>query len=81
MRRKTNEHHGNAQLGKLGTNTVKYASVNEKLEAEVISMCIVAVWVGHKSSRKMVKTYAVLDNWDLLLRKRSLKSLESLEGN
>ena len=36
--------------------------MNGKLDAEVISMCIVAVWVGHKSSRKMVKTYAILDN-------------------
>ena len=33
-----------------------------KLEADVISMCIVAVWVSHKSSRKMVKTYGMLDN-------------------
>ena len=25
-------------------------------------MCIVPVWVGHKGSRKMIKTYAMLDN-------------------
>ena len=25
-------------------------------------MCVVAVWIGHKSSKKMVKTYAMLDN-------------------
>ena len=36
--------------------------MNGKLDAEVISMCIVAVWIVHKSSRKMVKTYAILDN-------------------
>ena len=29
---------------------------------EVINMCIEAVWVGHKSSRKMVTRYAMLDN-------------------
>ena len=25
-------------------------------------MCVVPVWVGHRNSRKMVKTYAMLDN-------------------
>ena len=25
-------------------------------------MCVVPVWVGHRNSRKMVKTYAVLGN-------------------
>ena len=29
---------------------------------EVINMCIEAVWFGHKSSRKMVARYAMLDN-------------------
>ena len=29
---------------------------------EVINMCIEAVWFGHKSSRKMVTRYAMLDN-------------------
>ena len=62
MKKKTNEDHDNPQTRKSGTDTVKCASVNGTLEAEVISMCIVAVWVGHKSSRKMVKTYAMLDN-------------------
>ena len=42
--------------------SVKCASVNGKLEAEVISMCAVPIWVGHKNSRKMCKTYAMLDN-------------------
>ena len=62
MKKKTNEDLGNAQLRESGTDTVKCASLNRKLKAEVISMCIVAVWVGHKSSRKMVKTYTMLDN-------------------
>ena len=42
--------------------TVKFASVKGKLENEVISMCVVPVWVGHRNSRKMVKTYAMLGN-------------------
>ena len=42
--------------------SVKCASVNGKLEAEVISMCVVPIWVGHKNSTKMFKTYAMLDN-------------------
>ena len=25
-------------------------------------MCVETVWVGHRNSRKMVKTYAMLDN-------------------
>ena len=62
MKKKTNEDHDNAQPRESGADTVKCASVNEKLETEVISMCIVAIWVGHKSCRKMVKTYAMLDN-------------------
>ena len=32
---------------------------NGKLEAEV---CVISVWVGHKNSTKMFKTYAMLDN-------------------
>ena len=59
---KTNEDHDNTQHRESGTDTAKCALVNEKLDAEVISMCIVAVWVGHKSSRKMAKTYVMLDN-------------------
>ena len=62
MKRKTNEDHDNIQPRESGTDTIKCASVNGKLHAQVISMCIVAVWVGHKSSNKMVKTYAMLDN-------------------
>ena len=42
--------------------TVKCASVKGKLDTEVISMCVVPVWVGHRSSKKMVKAYAMLDN-------------------
>ena len=34
----------------------KCASVNRKLEAEVISMCVVLIRVGHKNSTKMLKT-------------------------
>ena len=59
MKRKTNKDHDNIQPRTSGTDTVKCASVNGKLDAEVISMCIIAVWVGHKSSKKMVKTYAM----------------------
>ena len=62
MKRKTNEDHDSVQPGESGTDTVKCASVNGKRDAEVISMCIVAAWVGHKSSRKMVKTHAMLNN-------------------
>ena len=42
--------------------SVKCASVNGKLEAEVISMCVVPIWVGHKNSAKIFKTYTMLDN-------------------
>ena len=56
-------------------------------------MCIVAIWFGHKSSRKMVKTYAMLDNCsqgsfikeeiieELGITERKLKlSLQTLTG-
>ena len=39
-------------------DTVKCVSVKRKLGTEVISMCLAPVWVGHRNSRKMVKTYA-----------------------
>ena len=52
MIRKTNEDHDNIQPRETRTDKVKRASVNGKLDAEVISVCIVAVWVGHKSSKK-----------------------------
>ena len=42
---------------------IKCASVNGKLEAEVISMCVVPIWVGHKNSTKMSKTCAMLGNF------------------
>ena len=42
--------------------SVQCAPVNGKLEAEVISICVVPIWVGHKNSTKMFKTYAMLDN-------------------
>ena len=41
---------------------VKCPSVNGKLEAEVVSIFVVSVWVAHKNSTKMFKTYAMLDN-------------------
>ena len=41
---------------------VKCASVNGKLEAEVISMCVIPIWVCQNNSKKMFKTYAMLDN-------------------
>ena len=44
-------------------DTVKCASVKEKLGIEVISMCVVPVWVGHRNSRKMVKEFSMLDNY------------------
>ena len=50
--RKTNKDHDNIQPRESRTDTVKCASVNGKLDTEVISMCIVAVWVGHESSKK-----------------------------
>ena len=77
MNRKTNENHDNIQSRELGTDTVKCASVNGKLDAEIISMCIVAVWVGHKSTTKMVMTYAMLDNCTQgsFIKERSLKGL------
>ena len=59
MKKKTNEDHENTQPRESETDTVKCPSVNENLDAEVISMCIAAVWIGHKSSRKMVKTFNV----------------------
>ena len=43
-------------------NAVKYGSVKGKLDNEVISACLVPVWVGQKNSIKMIKTYAMLDN-------------------
>ena len=42
--------------------SAKCRSVNGKLEAEVIRMCIAPIWVDHKNSTKMLKTYAMLDN-------------------
>ena len=56
MKTKTNEDHDNVQPRESGTDAIKCALVNGKLEAEVTSMCLVAVWVGPKSSKKMVKT-------------------------
>ena len=44
-------------------DTVKCASVKGKLDTEVITMCVVPVWVGHRNSRGMVKTYAMLGNF------------------
>ena len=43
-------------------DTVKCASVKGKLGTEVITMCVVPVWVGRRNYREMVKTYATLDN-------------------
>ena len=51
--KKSNKDHDNAQSRKSGTIVVKCASVNGKLEAELISMCIVAIWAGHENSRKI----------------------------
>ena len=44
-------------------DTVKCASVKKTFGIEVISMCVLPVWVGHRNSRKMVKTFAMLDNY------------------
>ena len=46
-------------------DAVKCASVKGKPDTEVISMCVVPVWIVHRKSRKMVKTYAMLDNCSL----------------
>ena len=42
-------------------DTVKCASVKGKYDTEVISLCVVPVWVGHRNSRKMLKIYVLLD--------------------
>ena len=59
-----------------------------KLDTEVISMCLVPVWVGNRNYRKKVKTYAMLDNCsqgsfikdeiieDLGILSRKLKTLD-----
>ena len=57
MKRKINKDHDNTQPRELGADIVKFTSVNGKRDAEVISMCIVDVWVGHMSSKKMVKDH------------------------
>ena len=57
MKRKINKDHDNTQPRESGTDIVKFTSVNGKRDAEVISMCIVDVWVGHMSSKKMVKDH------------------------
>ena len=44
-------------------DAVKCASVKAKLGTEVISMYVVPVWVGHRNSRKVIKTCAMLDNY------------------
>ena len=81
MKKTTNEYHDSAQLRNSHGDTVKCTSVNGKLEAKVV-----ANWAGHKTSRKVVKTYARnMECWitiakDPLLRKGSLKSLKSSEG-
>ena len=81
MKKETNEDHENAQPRESETDIVKCPSVNEKLDAKVISMCIVAVWVGHKSSRKMVKTYSVLDNCSqgFFIKEEIIEELEITE--
>ena len=35
--------------------SVKSVSVNAKLEAEVIRICVVPIWLGHNNLRKMFK--------------------------
>ena len=77
MKRKTSEDHDNTRPAKSGTDTIKFTSVNRKLEAEIIVMCIVAAWVGHKSSRKMVKAYAMLDNYSQgsFIKKETIEEL------
>ena len=74
-------------------DSVKCASVIGKLDIEVLSMCVVSVWVSHRNSRKMVKAYTMLDNCnqgsfikdeiieDLGMSGRKLKqSLKTLTG-
>ena len=86
------------EAGKYGNLTeskesIRCAPVNGKLEAEVTSICVVPIWVGHKNSVKMFKTYAMLENcsqgsfiknkWieDLLITGRKLQlSLKTLAG-
>ena len=55
--------------------SLKCALVNEKLEVEVISMYRVQIWVGHKNSTDIFKTYAMLDKWSQVLGMNWLKIL------
>ena len=43
-------------------DTVKLATVKGEFDTEVISMCVVPIWVGHRNSRKLIKKHAVLGN-------------------
>ena len=62
MKSKDHKDHEHALSGKSDTDIVKCASVNGKLKTEVISRYITTAWIGHKSSRKTEKTYAMLDS-------------------
>ena len=77
MKKKSNEDHDNAQLRKSEIDTLKCASVNEKLEAEVINMGIAAILVRHKKSRQMVKTCSMLDksNQGPFIKEESIEEL------
>ena len=47
-------------------------------------MCMVPIWVSYKNSRKMFKTYAMLDKCRLVgsfFRNELIENLEILEGN
>ena len=52
---------GNTESKDDTKDTAKCALVKGKLDTEMISMCMVHVLVGHRNSRKIVKTYAMLD--------------------
>ena len=38
------------------------ASVNGKFDVEVISMCVVPIKISHQNCKKIIRTYAMLDN-------------------
>ena len=40
---------------------MKCASVNDKFDVEVISMCVVPIKISHQNCKKTIRTYAMLN--------------------
>jgi len=55
-----NKHPNDQQVKPVYPNSIKTAST--RLEAEVMSLCVVPVRLSHSSSPKSITTYALLDN-------------------